>query len=214
MSEMYAEYRLESVKISMLARETTFCNLAVYFNLPTAAAPTTVEEMEDLPFYAQGSGLFGCPLPVIELKKKDLDHLRQVKWFNTFPSSVDNEFEFQFEIWSYAPFATLNHIVRIEYVVALNGSTDPSQSVMNRTMPWRERQKLARRKNAGIVTPLRLPLAESKYEEGSSKTLSHNDSDQDDLVVLRDTSTPPTSLQVSDVDILNMLKLKSALVKK
>lgn len=150
MSEIYGSWRFDGVRISIMGREHTEFNLAVYFNSPTATVPSTVEELQDLPYYAQGSGLFGCPTPAIEIKKRELDKLRQVNWFNSQLSSTDSEFEYQFEIYAYAPFATLNYVVRIEYMVSLTAPADP-QSLLTSPSAWYERQSVARRNNVGVI---------------------------------------------------------------
>lgn len=193
MAEMFAQYRIESVKISFVARETTMCHLAVFFNLPTAAAPTTIEEMEDCPFYANGSGLYGSPLPCVELKRKDLERLAQPKWFNTMTSSVDNEFEFQFEVWSYAPFATLNHNVRIEYVVSLTAPADPSQMMARIShSSVRELQMAARRGSTGILSRSS-ELCEGKSDPRTvvQRLLTEADDDMDAEIVQKPSKPVP-----------------------
>lgn len=177
LSNVYASYRIIGVTFTVVARETTEVNLAVYFNSPTATVPTTIGELQDFPFYAQGSGLYGSPLPSISIKKHELDKLRQVKWFNTQLSSADTEFEYQFEVYAYAPFATLNYVVRIEYMVEFDASTDPNLVMQGRD--WRELQRKARAQSFGIdferppptmvQMPRRADTPESK-EEGNAHT--------------------------------------------
>lgn len=147
LSDVYASARFAGVKIQVVPREVTEINLAVYFNSPTGSTPTSVEELQDMPFYAVGTGLYGCPVPEITITRKQLEKLRQVKWYNTQPSSTDNEFEYQFIIYSYAPFGTLNHVVKLEYMIEYAAPADPTQTVSN----WRERQRLARSKSSGLV---------------------------------------------------------------
>jgi hypothetical protein len=170
--DTYAGFRITGIRICVVARETTEINLAVLFNGPTASVPTTVEELADMPFYAQGSGLYGCPVPCLELSKKQLAKLRQVRWYNTGVSSTDDEFEYQFEIYAYAPFATLNYVVRVEYMIEFDASADPATTLRQ----WVARQAKARAGNVGVI-----------YFDRPGKYTTESKSDTDDLIVVEGT---------------------------
>lgn len=170
-SDLYLQWRLNGIRVSMIARETTMCHLGLLFDGWTGSNITTTEEMCDLPFYSHGSGLFGSPLPSIYVSRKQLDALRQVKYYNTQLTGEDAGWEYQLTVFSYAPFATLNHDILIEYDMEFSSSADPTQTL---DMTWKQRQKIARSKlSFGIVWPER--KAETK-EEGDVLTLSDSES--------------------------------------
>jgi len=159
-SDLYLQWRLKGIRVSMIAREFTMLHLGILVDGWTGAEITSTEQMCDLPYYAHGSGLFGAPCPSIYISARELDALRQVKFYNTQLSGEDAGFEYQLTIYSYAPFATLNHDVLVEYDMEFASPCDPSQSI---SMPWYERQKLARAAaSKGILWPERKP--ESKEE--------------------------------------------------
>lgn len=165
-SELYSNWRMRGLRVTVMARETTMVHLAIWFNQPGTGA-TTIEELNDCPHYSCGSGLYGSPLPSLYITKRDLDKYRQIAWYNTGLSTPDNEFEYQFVLYSYAPFATLNYYVLLEYDIEYNAPCDPTTSL---TMDWRERQRLAREKSSkGIIWPSPRPRKadETKLDEGA-----------------------------------------------
>jgi len=149
-SNLYGQYRITGVRVSMMLAQVTSAYLGVYFNSPTGSLPTTIGELADLPHFCQGSGAYGSPCPSLFIPAKDLRRYRQVEYFNTQLSASDAEFEYQFTVFSYAPFATLNHHILIEYVMEFEMPADPTSTL---ALNWRERQALARSKSKGIIWP-------------------------------------------------------------
>jgi len=186
MADLFGQWRLKKLNIQVIAREFTYVHLGVLVNEYHAAAPTTVEELQDLPYYMEGSGIFGAPLPSVSVTNADVKKLVQLKWYNTNTASAENEFEFFGNVYTYAPFATLNYDVLVTYTLEFGAPMDPSQafSVSRDLDVLRIKRQNMRQ---GICSPLLSARMSSELKSGELDRVSSGSLQEDPGVLVRPT---------------------------
>jgi len=125
MALLYELWRPIKVTVSSQCRETTFCYQAARVYASESVVPTTTEQLQDYPYFAHGTGLFGAPFPSFEISQKFFTGTTPIKWYQCDLSSLVTNWEAPLTVYSYCPFATLNHDLWIEYEFEFADPADP-----------------------------------------------------------------------------------------
>jgi len=125
MALLYELWRPIKVIVSSQCRETTFCYQAARVYASESVVPTTTEQLQDYPYFAHGTGLYGAPFPSFEVPLKFFVGTDPIKWYQCDISSLVSNWEAPLTVYSYCPFATLNHDVWIEYEFEFANPGDP-----------------------------------------------------------------------------------------
>lgn len=125
MAILYELWRPIKVVVSSQCRETTFCYQAARTYASESVVPTTTEQLQDYPFFAHGTGLIGAPFPSFEVPLKYFVGTDPIKWYQCDLSSLVTNWEAPLTVYSYCPFATLNHDLWIEYEFEFSNAGDP-----------------------------------------------------------------------------------------
>lgn len=163
---LYELWRPLSLKVRMNTREVTMAYCAGKFAGSETNAPATAEQIEDYPFFQLGTGLYGSALPSFEVHERHFNKNSVVKWYECDLSSLDEIFEAPFTVYSYAPFATLNHSVCLEYEFEFLNPADPNVVAMRM-----DRQRLLRTREGPqpMICSVKAARAAYKAVEGETK---------------------------------------------